>query len=107
MKIIFFPPRLIFTLWGGGNISLGGKKCYLHNELFINLIFFLKFLLILVMKNKYFIIKSLKLVEKDKNNRQKISACSANFHYHFPLKFTTQPHGGHFPTFKPKKTLKI
>ena len=28
--------------------------------------------------------------------------------YHFPSKFMTQqPHGGHFSTFKPKKTLKI
>ena len=63
------------------------EKVYFHNELFINLIFFLKFLLILVMKNKYLIIKSLKLFEKDKIKNQKILARSARqFTLPFPLK---------------------
>ena len=60
------------------------------------------------MKNKYIIIKSLKLSEKDKNNSKKISARFAR-HYllPFPLKTHAQPHGGQILTSKLKKSLQI
>ena len=60
------------------------------------------------MKNKYLIIKSLKLTEKDKNKGKKFRrAPRAIIYYHFPLKLMTQPHGGHILTFKLKKALEI
>ena len=48
---------------------------------------------ILLMKNKYLVIKSLKLSEKDKNKGQK----------NFGARLMTQPHVGHILTFKLKK----
>ena len=60
------------------------------------------------MKNKYIIIKSLKLSEKDKIKSQKIFGASrAIIYYHFPLKLMTQPQGGHILTSKLNKLLEI
>ena len=64
----------------------GWKKYYFHNEVFINLILFLRFLSILAMKKKSLIIKSLKLFGEDKKRVKKF----------WCVEFMTQPHGGHF-----------
>ena len=89
-------------------VGPGWKQYFFHYELSITMIFFPYFLLILVMKNKYLITRSLKLSEKDKNKSKKFRcAPRAIIDYKLPLKLMAQPHRGHISTFQLKKSLEI